>query len=48
MEIKDYLFYLIAVIAFPVSLHQAYKLFDNVGYIKAEKPECTTSNPYFY
>ncbi|CDW74039.1 asc1-like protein [Stylonychia lemnae] len=47
MEIKDYLFYFLALVAFPISIYQGVKLREYVNYIKDEKPDCTHTNPQF-
>ncbi len=47
MELKDILFYTLALVATPWTVKQGYNLVHYSNALREEAPECYQSNPYF-
>lgn len=47
MELKDYLFFCMTIVAVPWILKQGYNLFTYSAMLREEAPECYKTNPQF-
>lgn len=45
MDLKDYLFYLIAGVCIPYVLTKGYQMFGYIEALRKESPECASPNP---